>query len=150
MNIFELEDAPPKAIDSLPVDVLYNLQHQAEAHAASAARIMAIVHGALSRRYADGLNDTGTHHRSESGFDITVTIPKRIDWDQEKIAEAVETIRGWGEDPSDYVDIRTTVAENKFKAWPPALRDLFAPARTVKAGKAKIEIAPVSEKMEAA
>lgn len=150
MNYDEIGSAPPGVLDKLPIATLYHLHNHAEAHAADAAKMLAILHGVLTRRYAAGLNDAGTHHRHDGGYDIKITVPKRVDWDQEAIAKAVETIKGWNENPADYVDTRVTVAENKFKAWPPALRDLFTPARTVKPGKAKFEIAEAQETQEAA
>jgi hypothetical protein len=33
------------------------------------------------------------------------------------------------------VGIEVKVSETKFGAWPPAVRELFEPARTIKAGK---------------
>jgi hypothetical protein len=141
MKLEDIMEQPPGVLDQLPIDVLANLQEQAEAHLADASQMVAILHGVFSRRYAEGLNDTGTHHRVDGDYEIKVIVPKRVDYDQEKVAAAVETIRGWGEDPAHYVDTKFSVAESKFKAWPPAIRDLFEPARTVKAGKPKFEIA---------
>jgi hypothetical protein len=46
------------------------------------------------------------------------------------------------------VDTKISVSETKYNAWPPAVRDLFAPARTVKSGKAKFEV--LAQKQEAA
>ena len=40
-----------------------------------------------------------------------------------------------GEDPENYVGIEIKVAESKYTAWPPGIRDLFEPARTLKTGK---------------
>lgn len=140
MTIKDLIDQPPGVLDALPVEVLANLNRQAEAHFAAASRMIAVLHGVMTRRYAAGLNDTGTHHRHDGGYEIKVTVPKSVAWDQDELAHAVETIRSWGEDPADYVDTKLSVSEAKYKAWPPAIRDLFAPARTVKAGKPKFEI----------
>lgn len=148
MTLDELKEQPPGVLDQLPVDVLANLQAQAEAHAADAAQMLAILHSTFTRRYAQGLNDTGTHYRNDGDFNIKITVPKRVDWDAEKLASAVETIKGWGEDPADYVDTKISVSETKYNAWPPAVRDLFTPARTVKSGKAKFEV--LAQKQEAA
>jgi hypothetical protein len=139
MDIFDMKEAAPAVLDAFPVETLMHLQAEAEKHAASSAQIMAVLHSTLCRRYAAGLNDTGTHNRQERGIDIKITIPKTVAWDQEQLTKAVETIKGWGENPADYVDVKLSVSETKFKAWPPAIRDLFAPARTVKAGKPKFE-----------
>lgn len=148
IHLENLKEQPPGVLDKLPVDVLANLQAEAEAHAADAAQMLAILHGVFTRRYAAGLNDTGTHYRNDGDFNIKITVPKRVDWDADKLANAVETIKGWGEDPADYVDTKISVSETKYNAWPPAVRDLFTPARTVKSGKAKFEV--LAAKQEAA
>lgn len=146
MNIFELEGQPPNVLDALPADILMNLQREAEAHAAAGAKMLAILHGVLSRRYARGINQTGTTHIRDGDIEITVTIPKRVKYDQDALSKAVETIKGWGEDPAEYVQTEIKVSENAYKAWPSAIRDLFEPARTVEAGKPKIELAPAEQK----
>jgi hypothetical protein len=140
MTLDEIKEQPPGVLDALPIAVLANLQTQAEAHAADASQMLAILHGVFTRRYAAGLNDTGTHHRQDGDFDIKVTVPKNVAWDAAKIATAVETIKGWNENPADYVDTKISVSETKYQSWPPAVRDLFTPARTVKPGKVKFEI----------
>lgn len=148
MTYEELGNHPPAVLDALPIEVLANLQAQAEAHLADASQMVAILHGVFTRRYAAGLNDTGTHRRLDGDYEIKITVPKRVEYDSAKIVDAIDTIKGWGEDPADYVETKITVAESKYKAWPPAIRNLFEPARTVKAGKPKFEIAPT--KREAA
>ncbi|WP_310533171.1 hypothetical protein [Novosphingobium sp.] len=151
MTIDELADASPGVLDKLPIAVLANLQNEADRHLASAQQMQAILHGVLVRRYAAGLNDTGTHHRTDGDFDIKVTVPKTVSWDQPRLASAIATIRDeWEGDPAEYVETKLSIMERKFDAWPAPIRDLFAPARTVKAGKPKIEIALRDEKREAA
>ena len=126
---------PPADIDRLPVEQLVQMQEAADNAAKQAATALAVLHGAFQRRYAVGINDTGTSHRTDGGYAITVTIPKRVEWDQEKLVAAVGKLRGMGENPDEYVETKLTVQERKYTAWPNALRDLFEPARTVKAGK---------------
>lgn len=145
MRIEDLKEQPPGVLDALPVDVLANLQNQASAHLADATQMVAIIHGILDRRYAAGLNSTGTTHRTDGNWDVTITVPKNVSWDAAKMAAAVETIKSWGEDPANYVDTKISVSETKYNAWPPAVRDLFTPARTVKPGKAKILLSPIAE-----
>ena len=82
-----------------------------------------------------------TSHRQDGAYDIKITLPKRVDWSQPALAAAVETIKGWGEDPAEYVDTKITVSERKYDAWPSAIRDLFEPARTVKTGKPQFAVA---------
>lgn len=150
VSLDTLTQHPPGVLDNLPIDILANLKEQADAHLASASQMVAILHGVFERRYAAGLNSTGTHHRQDGGFDIKVTIPKRVEWDQAKLAGAVETITGWGENPAEYVETKISVAERKYDAWPSAIRDLFEPARTVKTGKPQFAVSAAREKREAA
>lgn len=148
MTLDELTTQPPGVLDRLPIDVLANLKEQADAHAALASQMVALLHGVFERRYAAGLNSTGTHHRQDGEYDIKVTVPKNVSWDQAALASAVEKIKSWGENPAEYVDTKITVQERKFDAWPSAIRDLFEPARTVKPGKPKFEVS--AAKREAA
>lgn len=141
IELENLAEQPPSVLDSLPIEVLANLKDQADAHLADASQMVAILHGVFQRRYVQGINAPGTSHRTDGGYDIKVTVPKRVEWDQERIANAVATITDeWGEDPANYVDTKITVKESAYNAWPPVLRDLFSPARTVKAGKPKFEV----------
>lgn len=138
-----LEDLPheaPAVLDAMPVEQLARLQEQAQSRLASASQMVAILHGVLKRRYAEGLNETGTHRRLDGNYEIRIEVPKNVSWDQTKLASAVETIRGWGENPADYIETKLSVSETSYKVWPPAIRDLFTPARTVKPGKAKFEM----------
>jgi hypothetical protein len=58
-----------------------------------------------------------------------------VEWNQQRLAAAIETLRSWGENPSDYVTIEAKVPESRFTAWPPKLQALFQPARTVGTGR---------------
>jgi hypothetical protein len=141
MTLEGLSDADPGILDKLPIAVLANLQAEADAHLAAAQQMQAILHGVMTRRYAAGLNGTGTHHRHDGDFDVKVTVPKTVAWDQDRLANAIATIRDeWASDPAEFVETKLSVQERKYDAWPSAIRDLFTPARTVKAGKPKFEI----------
>lgn len=141
MTLEDILHEPPAQLDALPVDLLASLQAQAQSHLTKASQFIAILHGVFSRRYAAGLNTTGTHRRMDGDYEIRIEVPKNVAWDQAKLAAAIETIRSWGENPTDYVETKLSVSETSYKAWPPAIRDLFTPARTVKPGKKKFEIA---------
>lgn len=152
-NQLKLEDLPdvsPGVIDKLPVEVLVNLQSEAERHAGAAAQMLGVLHEAFVRRYATGINDTGTTHRTDGAYDVTVTIPKRVDWNQVELAAAVAKLRDMGEDPAEYVDSKLSVKESKYQAWPAALTDMFTPARTVKQGKPSFAFKAADARKEAA
>ena len=85
-------------------------------------------------READG-KSTGTVRFDEDGFVVIADLPKRPEYDQAKLRAAVEALRKWGENPEDYVGIEIKVPETRYNAWPPGIRQLFEPARTLKVGK---------------
>jgi hypothetical protein len=78
---------------------------------------------------------TGTVRFEDEGFTVVADLPKRPEYDQAKLKDAVDALRKWGEEPLDYVGIDIKVSETKYNAWPPAVRALFEPARTLKTGK---------------
>ena len=75
--------------------------------------------------------DTGTTHIEDAGFDITVEIGKDVKWEPNGLTELVAKIEATGGDPREYVEIKYSVSEAKFKAWPQTLRAPFEALRTV-------------------
>ena len=67
-------------------------------------------------------------------------LPKRIDWDQEKLAQIARSISDSGDDPAEFIDTKLTVSERKYTALPEAWRKGFEPARTVKTGVLKVTL----------
>ena len=85
---------------------------------------------AKAQLLADG-KDTGTTHIQDADFDITVEIGKEAKYDPKGLAELVAKIEATGSDPREYVEIKYSVSEAKFKAWPQTLRAPFEALRTV-------------------
>jgi hypothetical protein len=84
--------------------------------------------------------DTGSARFDDGDFTVVADLPKRVDWDQDKLADMVARIRDAGDDPAEYVDLAYKVPERKYAAWPEAIRQGFEPARTVRPGTLKVEI----------
>ncbi len=128
---------------TLPAEHLALLQQDAREAVEAAKRTQDWIEGVIARRYADRAaearraagKDTGTIRLQDGEVEIVAELPKKVRWDQPKLAQAVATLRGWGEDPSDYVATELRVPEARFTAWPPRIRALFEPARTVAAGR---------------
>jgi hypothetical protein len=80
--------------------------------------------------------DFGITHITDGPLRVTLDLPKRVSWDQKKLAAIAERITLAGERVQDYMDVDLSVSEARFNNWPPALKDQFASARTVKEGKA--------------
>lgn len=136
------EPLSPQELTGLPLDLLAARIAQVEA----AKEILRAQENALRVELDRRLGATAQHVRREQGkttgtvrfevdgFVVTADLPKRPEYDQAQLRGAVETLRTWGEDPDEYVTIEIKVAETKYKAWPPAIRQLFEPARTVRTG----------------
>ena len=105
--------------------------------------------GALSLRYKDratqaraqAVKDTGTIRFEDNGFTVVAELPKRVKWNQQRLKEIADLIAtSWGENPADYVKVKLDVSERAYDSWPPRLKELFTPARTVETGKASYEL----------
>jgi len=149
-GIDELINLPAGEVAQLPVDLLAAIQREIEAAAKQMKAVTARFATALEIRYATRAaearracgKDTGTVRLADGEFTVVADLPKRVDWDQDRLAELVERIRTAGGDPSQYVDTAFKVPERKYSAWPDVIRLEFEPARTVRPGTLKIEILP--------
>ena len=137
-------------IAQLPVELLAILQRDVDERIKRDKAAKARLDGALTVRYATRAaeerqaagKDTGTIRFDDGDFTVVADLPKRVDWDQDRLAAMVERIRAAGDDPAQYVDIAFKVPERKYAAWPDAIRAGFESARTVRPGTLKIEIVP--------
>lgn len=127
----------------LPVDHLALLLEEVGALKADAKHLADLLHDALHARYGDAAaaarraegKDTGSIRIADDSFVVVADLPKKAAWDQPRLAAAVATIVSWGEDPADYVTTEIRVPESRFTAWPPRIRAVFEPARTVATGR---------------
>jgi hypothetical protein len=146
----DLPALSPAEIAALPVELLAVLHHEIDARLKRDKAAKTRLDGALTVRYADRAaeerqaagKDTGTIRFDDGDFTIVADLPKRVDWDQDKLTAMVTRIRDAGDDPAQYVDIAIRVPERKYAAWPDNIREQFEPARTVRSGALKVEIVP--------
>jgi hypothetical protein len=153
-SLDDLINLPPGEFALLPVEMLAALQGQLD-HAtkqlkAATARFSAALEVRYATRAAEARHlqakDTGTVRLVDGDFSVVAELPKRVEWDQAKLADMVERIRAAGEDPAEYVEISFKVPERAYAAWPEAIRQGFEPARTVKTGTLKIAILPQEDR----
>jgi len=90
-----------------------------------------------ARQFAD--KDYGVINLELEGLKIKADLPKKVEWDQAKLADILATISRAGDDPAQYIDVKYSVPEKKYSAWPANMQAVFQPARTVKPGKATYE-----------
>jgi len=130
-------------LESLPLEDFDRLVQRVSAAEEAARHYKQFLQGVLHRRFGERAGQlrreagktTGMVRFNVDGHTIVADLPKKVDYDQRKLKDAVDALRKWGEDPEDYVSLEVKVAEAKYTAWPPAVRQLFEPARTLRAGK---------------
>ena len=82
--------------------------------------------------------DTGVINLQIDGVTVKHDLPKKVKWDNKILTALVIAIKKAGEDPDRYVDTSYKIPEKRYGTFPDAIKNAFAPARTVEAGKAKI------------
>ena len=135
----------------MPVELLAALQgeldHASKQLKAATARFSAALEVRYATRAAEARRacgkDTGTVRLVDGDYIVVADLPKRIDWDQEKLAQIARSISDSGDDPAEFIDTKLTVPERKYTALPEAWRKGFEPARTVGSGKASFKLEPV-------
>lgn len=146
--IDDLARLEPGAIAALSTDVLSILQGEVEAALACIKTIKDRFDHALDVKFASHAaaarstegKDTGTVRIVDEDCTVIADLPKRVRWDQVKLADVVDRIRTAGEDPNEYVSLEYRISERAYGAWPQSIRSVFAPARTVETGKPSYRI----------
>ena len=139
---------PMSEIVALPAVELGRLQKEAEDALRKAKLTVAWLDGALSQKYAerakvaraDAGKDFGVVRLTDDGVTVVADIDKRVEWDESQLSALMERIAADGENPRDYVEVSLRVSERKYAAWPPHIRRVFEPARTVRTGKESFEL----------
>ena len=75
---------------------------------------------------------TGTAKITEGNDEMTLTFAKRVTWEQGKLSDLYHAIMESGDDAEEYIDVKYSVAESKYKAWPEHIRNSLNASRTVK------------------
>lgn len=96
----------------------------------------------LTRRYPVPPSFTGTEHRDDGEWTVKIEVPKKVDWDTDRLIEACNALEAGGEDPREFVEFSPRVRETTYKSIPERFRKLLEPARTVTPGKVKISLEP--------
>ena len=99
----------------------------------------------LKLNLKEDLTDRVYARLMDGELDIAVEIDKTVKWDQTKLPVIWERIAASGEDPRQYIDIKYSVNETKYKAWPDTLKQPFSAARTVTPGNPKFEVRRAGE-----
>lgn len=153
VTLEQLRDWPPGKVASLPIEVLSAVADRLAEMKTLIGEAEARLNAGLDVRFGDRARqlraadgkDSGRVRLGDGLFVVVADVPKRIDWDQDKLAAIVGRIRQAGDDPADYVRTTYEVSERAYAAWPQHVRRLFEPARTLKLGKPRYAIEPRRE-----
>ena len=145
----QITATPVTQIANLSSEVLFALKALAETEVTRAKAVMEQLESALDLKYRTQAHtlrlaagkDTGVIHFTDGRVEITADLPKKVEWDQAKLAEISQRIAASGEKPTQYIDVSYRVSESKFNAWPDTIKNSFLPARTLKTGKAGFRLA---------
>ena len=148
ISLDELRRMPVGDIAALPPDQLALLQDEAEEALRHAREACERLDGAIAIKYSDRAQaerrfagkDTGTIRFDDGAVTVIADLPKRVEWDQDKLAALVERIRTDGGNAAEYVDVAFKVPERKYAAWPSHIRSAFEDARTVRTGKPRFRL----------
>lgn len=136
----------PSELEALPIDQLAMLMDDLAMENDRLKALKLVINGALSNRF-DAPVEPGTSHVQDNGYDVKITVAKRVEWDQDALKSARLMLHEkWGENPDEYVKAKYSVSESAYKSWPSSIRALFEKARLVKASAPSFEI----KRMEAA
>lgn len=120
--------------EMIGADLAVPLNRQAKLEQGITVRYGERAHAALAPK---GM--TGTVHLDDDGYDIEVTAPKKVHWDQDKIRDILNAM---DESTAEhYAKVIISVEERKYQAAPPAIQATLRDARTVVPGKWKITFA---------
>jgi hypothetical protein len=139
----ELEAMAIAELAALPPQQLLQIETHLADLSAWTKKIQSRLHAALDQRYGeparvallDSGRDFGTTHLQDGTLHVKFELPKKVTWDQKQLAAIAQRIVASGDRLEDYIDLKYTVSESRFTNWPEGLREQFASARTVVAGK---------------
>lgn len=129
-------------IDALPPQVLADLDWLLAEEDTVLKRRRKALHDAFERRYAgrasnalhaDG-RDTGTVHLHDGTYEVTVTRPKRVKWDQARLRAALDALHP--EVARHLAKVEIKIDERRFDALMADDKAKLMPARTVETSKA--------------
>ena len=148
--INDMLNLPTGDLAQLPVELLAALQGELDHATKQLKAASAKFSTALDVRYATRAAEarracgkgTGTVRLVDGDYTVVADLPKRIDWDQKKLAQIAANIADSGENPAEFIDTKLSVSERRYTALPEAWRKGFEPARTMKTGTLKVTLEP--------
>ena len=143
-----LSSSSPNPYESEPLQLLVEKLELAEDRLNVEKKTVEAIQKAIAKRVSSALDAArkslgkteGVIHAVVEGCDVKSDIPKTVKWDKALLNTAAEKIAAIGENPMQFIEWEPSVQERKWEVLPTQLRELIAPARTMKHGKEKISV----------
>lgn len=143
IDLATIKHMPIGDIMKMKPAILLTLVRQAEDDLHRAKMVKDWLHGILTQKYADQAKtmrerigkDTGTVHINDNDIVIISNLPKKIEWDQEKLSQIIEKLLSEGWNIQQLATREFKVSERKFNDLPSGVRAQLEDARTVSVGK---------------
>lgn len=127
----------------LKPQILQTLIRQADDDLRRAKMVKDWLHGILARKYEDQAQtlrqqvgkDTGIVRLDDDGVTVICELPKKIEWDQEKLSRVIEKLTAEGWQKQQLAKLEFKVSERTFNELPSGVRAQFEEARTISYGK---------------
>lgn len=127
-ELLERRDAMQAQMDSLAVELnLLNTDIQCE------------VSGQLLELRRIQGKESGAVNALIQGIKVTETIPKKVEWDQDKMNELFDRIAVSGDDPRAYMKVKLEVSEKSYESFDAGIKGIFEECRTIKYGKPQLK-----------
>jgi hypothetical protein len=155
VNLEDVPNIPVGTLSKLTAQELLSLQEQATQFLQRAKMLKDWLDNSISLKYREvaanirqlDSKNSGTIHFTDGDYKITSVLPKKIEWDQERLKDVVIAIKQHGENPDEYVESSYRVSETKYTAWPEHIKNIFRPARLFKVGKESFVITTSSKEV---
>jgi len=136
-NIVQLEEVD---LERSSDDVIKEMIDSAKLRMKALKQLVEEAEEVILNRYnkelLEGLKDKDDMTGTVNVGDVKLTVPKKVLWDQQKLAAM------YSQDPdkaADFITVKYSVSESKYKTWTEETQKYFEPARTVTTGKTKVE-----------
>lgn len=145
MNVADMK---PRELSRLPIEDLAALDAEAARQLAHAKALRGAVDAALELKYAATARrqlfirsqTSGTVHVDDGDFDVTVTFPKKVDWEPGAFRKALEKLQRKFADWHRFIVVEHALPEVNWSAMPEDLQKLFADARKEGVGKLRFRL----------
>ncbi|CAB4127741.1 hypothetical protein UFOVP97_17 [uncultured Caudovirales phage] len=152
INVKEWMATKPEDLKDLitnsKINDLYELQEELESMKNELNTLKKVLNDAFDERFSKTASDSldkegkqfGTTHLYEDNYCVTVTMPKKVEWNQEELDSIMKVISE--EDRRKYIKTTYDINEQKYlNHWPESLKNVVSSARNVIMGTPKYLIA---------